>query len=236
MVIKLKSVFQSPQSALTFKALLFGVFFILARLGGFSLGPTLLFISAAALLYIRPFFRTFEMAGTLAALLIISSIFGITFRDTFDFYFAAVYFPFLFYLVIGIKDLILIQRDVWRSFLNFALAYPALLMFFYYNSGGFWWRIPLLFVVLLFLSKDFLKKRLASWLSAFLSIQVAWAADFLPIGFVSSANLALLFYAASISFLDSYIRGTFSKKFLLSLISVFILLLVVILALSRWGV
>lgn len=236
MATKLKLVFQNPQSALTFKAAIFAAFFILAKLGSFSFWPTAIFITAALLLYIRPFFRTFEMFGTLAALLVTSVLFGLTFLDAFDFYFAAVYFPILFYLVLGIKDLVLIQRDAWRSFLNFALAYPALLMFFYHNSGGFWWRIPLLFIILIFLSKDFLKKRLAFWISAFLSIQVAWAADFLPIGFVSSANLSLLFYASVISFIDSYLRGALNKRFILSLVSVFILLLMLILALSRWGI
>ncbi|MDP1718884.1 MAG: hypothetical protein Q8L24_00450 [bacterium] len=229
-------VFQNPQLALTSKALLFAAFFVLARLGNFSLWSLVLFVLAALFLYARPFFRTVEMAGTLVALLIIAAFFGLTFRDPFDFYFAAVYFPFLFYLVLGIKDLVLIQRDAWRSFLNFALAYPAFLMFFYYSGGGFWWRLPLLFIILLFLSKDFLKKRLAFWLSAFLSIQVAWAADLLPIGFVSGANLALLFYAIVVSFMDSYLRGTFNKKFFLALVSVFVLLLVTILALSRWGI
>ncbi len=236
MVTKLKSVFQSPQSTLAFKALAFGIFFALAKLGGFSLPLIMLFLVASVVLYLRPFFRTLELAGTFFVLLASAIFFLRTFTDSIDFYFAVIYFSFLFYVLIGIKDLVLIRREGWRVLLNFALAYPAFLIFFYYNQGSFWWKLPLLLSVLLFLSKDFVKKRIAFWLTAFLSVQIAWAADLLPVGFVSAANLSILFYAVTISFCDQYSRGELSRKSLLVLVSVFASLLVLVLAFSRWGV
>jgi hypothetical protein len=189
----------------------------------------------AGLLYLRPLFRTFELAGTFTVLLLISILFGLTFRDRIDFYFAVVYFPCLFYLTLGIKDLVLIHREGWKIFLNFALAYPALLMFFYYNSGNLWWKLPILFAVILFLSKDFLSKRMFYWLTAFLTVQIAWASDLLPIGFVSAANLSMLFYASLISFFDLHIRNALNRRSILTLASSFILLLTAIFLLSRWS-
>ncbi len=235
MVTKLKSVFRNPQSALALKALVFAAFFALAKLGGFSTLPILFFLAVSIFLYLRPFFRTLELAGTFFVLLLSAILFIRTFTDTIDFYFAVVYFPFLFYVLIGIKDLILIQRGGWRVFLSFALAYPSFLMFFYYDQGSLWWTLPLLFSVLLFLSKDFLKKRLAFWLTAFLSSQIAWAANFLPVGFVSASNISMLFYAVVISFCDQYLRGELNKRSALILINIFVLLLVLVLAFSRWG-
>lgn len=236
METRLKSVFRNPQLALAFKAVIFAAFFFLAKLGGFSATSIALFLAAATFVYLRPIFRTFELAGTFVVLLASAIIFCRTFIDPIDFSFAVIYFPLLFYILVGIKDLVLIQREAWKAFLNFALAYPALLIFFYYNQGSFWWKLPLLFAVLLFLSKDFLKKRIVFWLVAFLSIQVVWAADFLPIGFVSAANLSLLFYAAAVSFSDQYLRSVLSKKFILTLLSIFVLLLMAVLAFSRWGI
>jgi len=93
----------------------------------------------------------------------------------------------------------------------------------------------MLFAVLLFLSKDFLKKRIVFWLAAFLGSQVVWVADFLPIGFVSSANLSMLFYAAIVSYCDQYLRGSLNKRHILLSFSVFIALLVAIFAFSSWG-
>ncbi len=236
METKLKSVFRNPQSALAFKAVVFAAFFFLAKLGGFSTASIALFLVSATVLYLRPIFRTFESVGTFAVLLASAIIFCRTFIDPIDFLFAVIYFPLLLYILVGIKDLILIRREAWKAFLNFALAYPALLIFFYYNQGSFWWKLPLLFAVLLFLSKDFLKTRIVFWLVAFLSIQVVWAADLLPIGFVSAANLSMLFYAATVSFCDQYLRNALGKKFILTLLSVFVLLLMAILAFSRWGI
>ncbi|MDO8467159.1 MAG: hypothetical protein Q7S83_03425 [bacterium] len=175
------------------------------------------------------------MAGTFVVLLASSIVFSHTFTDSIDFLFAIVYFSALFYILVGIKDLVLINRDGWRVFLNFALAYPAFLMYFYYNQGHFWWKLPLLFAVLLFLSKDFLKKRIVFWLVAFLGSQIAWAADFLPIGFVSSANLAILFYATAVSYCDQYLREGLTKRHILASFSIFLVLLVAIFAFSSWG-
>lgn len=235
METKLKSVFLSPQSALAYKALFFAGFFTLARLNQFGLFSLALFGAAALFLYTRPFFRTLELAGTLSVLLISSVVFSLTFTDAIDFWFAVVYFSALFYILVGVKDLILIKREGWRVFLNFALAYPVFLMFFYHNQSHFWWKLPLLFATLLFLSKDFLNKRIVFWLAAFLGAQVAWVADFLPIGFVSSANLSMLFYALIVSYCDQHLRGLLGKRQIILSLSVFAALLVAIFAFSSWG-
>lgn len=235
METKLKLAFRSPQSALAFKTAIFAGFFVWAKLGNFSLFPSILFFGVAWILYTRPLFRTFELIGTFLVLLAGAVAFGATFTDPIDFLFAVVYFSALFYILVGIKDLVIINREGWRVFLNFALAYPAFLMFYYYNQSHYWWKLPLIFIVLLFLSKDFLKKRIVFWLAAFLGTQVVWVADFLPIGFVSSANLSMLFYAMVVSYCDQYLRENLNKRCVLALFSVFLVLLVAIFAFSSWG-
>lgn len=235
METKLRLVFLSPQSTLAYKALAFGCFFALAKMGGFSLFSLALFAAVSIFLYTRPLFRTFELAGTFLVLIFSSVVFSLTFSDPIDLWFAVAYFSALFYILVGIKDLILINREGWKIVLSFALAYPAFLMFFYHSQSHFWLKLPLLFAVLLFLSKDFLKKRIVFWIAAFLSFQVAWASDFLPIGFVSSANLSMLFYALTISYCDQYLRGLLSRRYITTSFSVFVVLLVAIFVFSSWG-
>ncbi len=235
MEIKLKLILLNPQLRLAFKAILFLGFLTLARLGDFSLFVTLLFIIGAVVLYARPLFRTVEKLGDFLVLMFSALVFNLVFIDSLDFFFSAAYYSLLFFLLIGIKDLILINRSFWSVVLNFGLAYPIFLIFFQGHFAGAWWKAPILFFLTILLSKNVLKRSVATAPFSLLVIEVAWASSFLPIGFIGLANLNLLFYAVTLSLFDFHEQGLLDKKKILSLLSVFIVLSLTILGLSSWS-
>ncbi|MEK7654118.1 MAG: hypothetical protein AAB345_02450 [Patescibacteria group bacterium] len=235
METKLKSIFLNPQLRLAFKATLFLGFLILARLGGFSLISTPIFIAGAVVLYARPLFRTVEKLGDFLVLVFSAVVFNLVFIDSLDFFFSAVYYSLLFFLLVGVKDLILINRGFWSLVLNFGLAYPIFLIFFQGNSAGVWWKPLVLFLLTILLIKDALKKNGLAAPFSLLVTEVAWASSFLPIGFIGLANLNFLFYATTLSLLEANERGLLDRKKILSLLSVFTVLLLAILGLSGWS-
>lgn len=232
---KLKSVFQNPLSSLLLKAIIFAGFLTLAKIGGFGLLPIATFVVAAIVLYLRPFFRTVKFFGSFLVFLASVIVFNLTFLDFFDFIFGVSYFSFTFWILIGVKDLILIQREVWGRLLSFLIIYPALLTFFYHNQAFHFWQPPVLFLAVWIPSSNLLNSRLFYWILPFLTIQLAWAAALLPIGFVGAANLVLLAYVSGILFIDEYLAGQLNRKKIFLLSTTFILLSTLILGVAKWG-
>ncbi len=235
MVTKLKSVFLNPQSGLLFKTVIFAGFLLLSRMGGFTLLPVTLLVLVSIILYARPLFRTVKFLSSFSIFLASVVAFNLTFRDNWDFVFSLIYFSSVLFILLGVKDLILIRREVWGRLVNCLIAYPVFLIFFYYYQflSNIWYLLVLFFIILL-LSKNIIPSRLFYWLTPLVISQLAWASSFLPIGFVGAANLSLLSYVTLVLFLDEHLAGTLGRKKILLLGTVFILLLVAILGVSGW--
>ncbi len=232
---KLKLVFQNLTLQLAFKAGVFAGLLYFVKFADFGPVSIFVFFAGALILYAKPLFRTFEVFIPFAILSILSLLASYLLSDSRYFILSAIIFSVLFYLVLGIKDLALIQRMAWYRFVNLSLVYTALLIFFYTNQEYFLLKISLLFLTIFLLSKSLIKKRLVYWITAFLMLEAIWAVSFLSIGFVSSANLSILIYFIITDLALVNIEGALTKKKILIDTSIFIILLVAIFALSRWS-
>lgn len=235
METRLKLVFQNQILRSAFKAGIFGLLLFLAGTAAFKTTAVLIFLAAAFFLYLKPLFRTVEFI--LPFLLIIAFSFVAIFVLGESRYYppAVILLSLLFFLMLGLKDLILIQRSAWSRFLNLSLAYLFFLLFFYYLQDFFVLKLGMLFLVTFFLARDLLKNKIFYWLTAFLIAESAWVIGLLPIGFISAATLLLLVYAVLTDLSLSHIEGASSRRRILTDVSIFVLLFILILAFSRWA-
>ncbi len=236
METKLKSVLRNPQLRLGFKSAVFGALLLFAH--------PLVFLAGGAFLYLKPIFRTFEMIGPFILLTGISLLLAKTTVGGYYFFLSGVYSAVIFYLILGVKDLIFVRRADWHRVLNLALAYGAFLLFFYYSQEFFLAKILTLFFVTLFLLRIFSaiggsafggKKRLVYWLLAFLILEAVWAVSFLPIGFVNSAGIVALVYFTLTDLSLRYLENKLTRRKILTDATIFVLLLLAIFAFSRWS-
>ena len=235
METKLKSVLKNLTLRLAFKAAGFGALLFFAGLANFGFFSSFLFLAGAVFLYTRPLFRTVEFLPLLFLLSIVS-LKGAKLVDGTDYFLPAVLFAsFLFFLLLGVKDFILIRRVAWQRFLNCALAFSVFLIFFYYAQEFFALRLVLLFLAALFLLKNLFKNRVFYWLIAFFLLQCAWVLSLLPIGFINAAVLLLLAYFILIDLTSHHLEGELTKRRILTDVSIFVILTIIVLAFSKWG-
>lgn len=227
MAIKLKSVFQNPQLQLGLKSVVYGALLLFTH--------PIIFIVGAVLLYARPLFRTFEMLGSLALLLGVSIILTNTAVSEPYFFLSGVYASILFYLILGVKDLVFVHRAGWHRVLNLGLVYAIFLLFFYHSQDFFLVKILLVFFAILLLLRELFKKRLTYWLLSLLMIEAVWAISLLPIGFINFANISALTYFILTDLAIHHANNNLTRRRILIDATLFILLFLAILAFSRWS-
>lgn len=227
METKLKSVFRNPRLQLAFKAAIFGLLLVFTH--------PLIFVAGAAVLYGRPLFRTLGFLEPFIILLAISLILNRSAGGGMLLYLSVSYSTFLFFLLLGVKNLVFVHRENWHRILNLALAYGAFLLFFYYNKELFVIQLILLFIVNFFLLRDLFKKRMIYWLLSLLVLEAAWGISLLPIGFINSANIAALVYFFLSNLALHYSSNSLTRKKILIDVTIFVLLFLAILAFSQWN-
>lgn len=134
----------------------------------------------------------------------------------------------LFFAALGIKNLVLTNREAWREGSAYFFSYIVLLLFFIQAvSSQFWfiwlWAVFSIFLALCFLMRDY---RRALPCTAFMG-ELIWIASWLPIGFLSIANLCfaiLLFMGDAV--LENRLRARN--------IAIFIALLIIVSVFSYW--
>lgn len=234
MATKLKLVFRSQKLKLALKALIFAGLLFLAGWTGFNPLPISLFLVGAVFLYASPLFKTVELIKPFAVLLVVS-LWSFSSVSGWFSILALGYLGALFYLLLGVKEIVFLQRATWYRVLNVGLAYSLFLLFFYHGQATYWLRAILLFLALILLLGDFLKKRPVYWLLALVLLEIAWALGLLPIGFIGAANLALLVYFILVDFVRRQVDGELTKRVILINVTLFTVLLIVVFGLSRWG-
>lgn len=236
MATKLKSVLRNPKSRLVLKAVIFGGLYYLLQLGSFSAIPLGIFVVGSAFLYSAPLFRTAELLRPFLLLLVVALITGWVLRDSTYFFWSAAYFAFLFYLILGVKDLAFIARSIWQRVLNFSLAYLVFALFFYHSQSYWPIKIAAVFIALIFLFRDVARGRAATWLLSLAMLQGLWVISLLPVGFLNAANLAFLTYfvLADLAF-HYYNFGGVSRRRILTDVTFFVLLALAVFAFSRWS-
>ena len=161
-------------------------------------------------------------------------------------------FSFLFYLLLGLTAFIFKNRHSVYLFLNTGLFLAVFLLFFSVAQSKYFLFLNfLLFLIIYFLIKecfDFLRSavqnslflipnsRFIALVLAFLSLELFWAISLLPIGFINSAILLTLFVFLMRDFALTYFSGRLNRRFLIYHSLIFIILVSLIFAVSRWSI
>ncbi len=153
----------------------------------------------------------------------------------------------IFFVLLGLKNLIFINRRPIYCFLNGILVFTIFSLFFWSDKTGafFFAKYVLVFFVSLFLFKEFLnvsseshsaqKNNLFAWSVSFLVLQIVWALSFLPINFLNAGALTLLIVLIFQDFILGRISGSMDRKLILRNITIFIALTLAIFGASSWS-
>ena len=252
MAEKLKSVLQNlyqanrNQLSLFLKSLIFGVALFWAGLNNFSWASDLFFIAIAIFLYAPPLFENYT---TLYAFLILlpAAILGTRILNGSSlFIFGILSYSFIFYLLLGIKEYTFIKRSRLYYLAGMLIFYSIFIEFFLADKSElFLLKYGLVIFASFLLFREWLtiitafsfpkREILSAGVAAFLIAQLLWATALLPIGFISSANLMLLFVFIITDFLLKHFTGGISKEFIFQQLIFFLALAALIFWTSSWN-
>lgn len=240
MAAKLKSVLKRIHWSLVIRALVFAAAWFLL--------PFWIFLFVGLYLYLIPLFRTRELA--LPFLLVI--FFAL--QEPVSFWFAPL-LAALFYLILGIKDLIFIDRKPVYEALVLLLLFLMFLRFFsrfdhWSNPAAFFYALAMS-AVSLFLIRGFLnyeasagladdsRIKKAAGVSAEIAALVIWQVSlvllFLPLNFLYQSALLFLTATVLLECIFDYLNKNLTRQRILTSFSVFFVFLVIILGSVRWG-
>ena len=222
---KLSLILKNPRLILACKGLFLGalLYFFMGQRGWFA---GVLYVGAAGLFYFQPLFNTAAYLPLFIGTVLLSlwtAFAGMVYPFVF-----AVIFAGVFAVILGAKNLILTQRASWARASAYTLSYVCLLLFFMVGMGGvflFSWGALMLLLGLFW--QAVIPDRVLLAPALVVVGELAWVVSWLPIGFLSSANLvflALLFMG------DGCVEGRYSPKHLF----VFAGLIAVVLMSSYW--
>ncbi len=236
METKSKSVFHSQQLQLAIKAVIFGGFLTLAKVGNLGLLPVLFFLFVACFLYLKPLFNPQGQLSVFVLLLAVSILFSELLNDFNFFIIAAAFSSFIFYLIIGIKDLILIKREVWSYFTRLSLILAIAFLFF--NSAAFS-GLPLksaaLFVGYYLVFRGIFVRSEFSLAASIILLEFSLMARFLPFNSLNAASLVLLGYFLLTDLIKNYLDQTINRRIILVDLTIFLILSLLIFASTRWS-
>ncbi len=248
MAAKWKLHFQDQQLRLILKALVFGASFALLLTHGVTFASTVFFLLVGNVLYFFPVTEPRTIVGSFFVFLFIALFTAYKFETILSLSLWLIIASFLFYILLGIKNLFFIQRRRWYYLLYLVLTYVNLLLLFHINRFQWWfWKSFGLFFVTWLLTKDFLELSLekstpfqkyrgvATALLSFLNVELLWTISLLPLSFLNSVHsLALGTYITS-DVLMNYGNGTLTRRDALVKTTVLILLTILIFVSNQWG-
>lgn len=190
MVIKLKSISKIPTLGLAFKGLIFGAFLYFYYLNP-SIWRGMILVVLALWLYSQSLFNFSSFLPTLFVLLFLALWIG--WRANFLSFFSLASIVLVFAVVLGVKNLIITHRVAWYYLINCILGYLVLLNFFLLDKSSLFplkWLLAITLLTLLFWG--LVQSRIALLVIILLIGEMVWLVSWLPIGPLSSANLAML--------------------------------------------
>ena len=242
---KLSLVLRGNTSRSALKAAIFGLFVFLAA-AGWPL--TVIFIVAAAYFYFQPFSKTRPMLSSFLILLVVSLLFVFyPFNEQWPLRLAVVLIlSFLFFLLLGIKNLIFVHRQPLYHLFNNSLMFLVFVAFFLSDKSNFFALKYLLAGLAIFLlwheafrfalnlGQTAANVNLLAAGFTFLNLQFFWAVALLPLGFLNSSALLLAMVLVMKESAIHHLNGTLNRQGALKNIIIFIASIVVIFAASRW--
>ena len=217
------------------KALVVGLLLLFAQLQDFSWLAILIFLFFAGILYLQPIFKTssllFSFLSFAALSLLVPSRFAIVFaRSGFEsapavgLWLCALVFAGIFFLIAGVKNMVLLRRREWYYLLYLCLNYLALFLFFSIGTSvGFWLKALVFFAFNVGLLREFLRfqdfqlqrlHKVGVFIIALIILECLWAVSLLPLGFANSASLMTVIIFTISEIFQRYIRGTLNARFI----------------------
>lgn len=161
-------------------------------------------------------------------------------------------FSFLFYLLLGLAAFVFKNPNAIYRFLNTCLLLVVFLFFFGGGQSEYFLLVNLLLFLVVFLlfRECFVFFRSAALqpqitihqplftalVIAFLSLELFWAVNLLPLGFVNSAILQTLFIFLARDFVLAYFSGRLNRRFVMSHLVFFFVLATLIFIFSKWSI
>lgn len=226
------------------KAVIFAIFLLLAANHWWW---AILFVLSAFYFYLKPRLNAGQFFSSFLVLLIASLFFINLPLITHYSLLISLFFGFLFFILLGIKNLIFLNRQNFYQFLNGLLFLSIFILFFDANKSEiFIVKYLMVGLAVFLLSKEILKfgprefigleksLNLIPAVFTFLTLQVLWAIALLPIGFLNSASLALLVILVLQDFSLHHFSGTISRQITLRNITLFLVFSLFIFAASKW--
>ena len=228
MVKKLLSVLQNQGLRLVLEALFFFFALLWVYGSGFRPFPLIVFLGLSAFFY----FRTLEGSKRFLSSFLLLILFSFFVSHSF----LAFLFAVLFYLLLGVKKLFFIRRDIAYYFVHTSLL---LIGFTYFFLGQI--PFPFLFLGIFLFYREFFKvlvvspvQRLAftALVLAFVGFQFAWLITLLPLGpFAGSGLLVSLLFVLSELILHSFTH-TLRRELVLRGITVFASIMILVFFIS----
>jgi hypothetical protein len=238
MAARLKSILGRIHWSLLLRAAIFGFAWLVL--------PFWLFLILALYLYFVPFFEIKKLAVPFLAVIFFAAIEP---KGTL----LAVIFAAIFYLTLGIKDLIFIERKPAYETLVLLLAFFAIINFFsHFDSwdGGWPFLCVLAAGVLIFLltrgflnygtengpidAERFRRGSVFGAIVGLVSSQIIIAALFLPLNYLYQSALAFLVVALAVEFSSDCLGGRLTRRVVLANLSIFLAFAVIILESANW--
>lgn len=248
MEIKLKSVLKIRKQPLLLavRALLFSTSLWLLADREFSGFQLIAFIIIGAVLYFIPVFQTLLVFPSFLTLMIIGPIAMSVFGSQVAYpSLLAGFFGLLFYIILGIKQVVFLNRLKLHHTLHLGLFYFMSILFFAAPGEDLFVIRSLSFAALsylllreFFLIRGFTRNsrlRLMSALGSFVIVEGVWVLGLLPIGFINAAGALLVLLFIIEELLTFAHEGRLNKRLVLQELTVFVLLLITIFSFSTWS-
>jgi len=254
MLKKLNSASKNPALQSAFKALIFSL--ILTAFYNYrSFWSFFFFIAIAFYFYFNPFFEAKRYFSSFLIFLIIALLAAghlpIT-AGKWNF-FTATLFGLFFFLFLGIKNLVFINRSLIYEFVNNFLFFSLFIIFFLFDkSNWFFIKYSGAFLVIFLLFRNFLflrdfqreiqapvslilaKINLFSASLAVLISQFILIAAYLPIGFLNLAAISLVAVLALKDLTISHLYGHLNRSVILKNATMVLIFSVIIFIASKW--
>jgi hypothetical protein len=244
-----------PLTSIVVKGVLFSLLLFYVQGTGFATWPTLLFSAVALISYFQPIMKRFTFGTSLILLialaLLVTSRFTITLpvqlhAGTLGQLIFAAAFGFLFAILLGIKNIVLVRRRQWYTILFIAQVYSICLLFFTTLNPIPSWRGMLVMAACIYMllreywqAQDHSPSRaltVTTLAISLLSIEMAWVICLLPLGFSKAASLLTLTIIMAAGIVDRYVRGNLHARFLRNSLLLFLALVVIMFYSVRWTI
>jgi hypothetical protein len=244
---RLKSVLKISQLRLILKSFIFAGFLFWVKMSGFGILPILLFLGLSIFLYFRTHQHNNSENISSFFILLAVSLAGISFLRHVQFLLIAIaFFSFLFYLILGIKDLLFSRRYEWNFIKNLLLIYSIFIVYFLTDKYNFFaLKYSAIFIAIFLIIQEWFfwleikfpkRYRLSALVFSFLILQLLWAVSILPLGFINSATIMTIFVYLMFDFCVNHFKGSINKKLVVRNSIILILSLFIIFLSTNWKV